>query len=306
MRSTPLFAMLLSNMGGVIRYRGREISGEQIDFIRRLIACNPDASRRALSVKLCEAWDWQQTNGQLCDMVCRGLMLQLHRAGLLKLPPKKQSPPNPLAKRRSKPARVEIDQRPIRCSVKELGPLQIRQVRRSELEGLYNSLIEYHHYLGYTHAVGEQLKFLIFSGHRPIACFTFSSAPRHLGPRDRFIGWSTHQRRANIHLIAYNSRFLIPPWVQVRHLAGHLLGRIARHISDAWQQLYRHPIYFLETFVDTERFKGTSYKAANWIYLGLTTGRGKDDHTYKPNRSLKAIWGYPLSGDFRRHLHGES
>lgn len=295
--------MLALDMGGVIRYRGREISGEQIEFIRGLVADNPTASRRALSVKLCEAWDWRQANGQLRDMVCRGLMLQLHRAGLLRLPPKKQSPPNPLAAGRSRPARAEIDQRPVSCSVKELGPLEIRQVRRSELEGLYNSLIEYHHYLGYTHAVGEQLKFLVSSDNRPIGCFTFSSAPRHLGPRDRFIGWSTQQRRANIHLLAYNSRFLILPWVQVRHLASHLLGRISRHISSAWQELYRHPIYFLETFVDTERFKGISYKAANWIYLGLTTGRGKDDHTYKPNRSLKAIWCYPLSAEFRRHLH---
>ena len=293
-------------MGGIIRYRGREITGEQLEFIRRLVADNPADSRRALSKKLCEAWDWRQANGQLSDMVCRGLMLQLHREGLLLLPPKKHSPPNPLGRRRSKPPRIEIDKTPIRCSVKELGPLEIRQVRRSELEGLYNSLIEYHHYLGYTHAVGEQLKFLVFSYRRPIGCFTFSSAPRHLGPRDRFIGWSASQRKANIHLIAYNSRFLIPPWVQVRHLASHLLGRIARHISGVWEELYRHPIYFLETFVDTERFEGISYKAANWIYLGLTTGRGKDDHTYKPNRSLKAIWGYPLSGDFRRHLHGES
>jgi len=289
-------------MGGVIRYRGREITGEQLEFIRSLIADNPTDSRRALSQKLCEAWDWRQANGQLSDMVCRGLMLQLHREGLLELPPKKHSPPNPLAGGRSKPPRIEIDQTPMRCSVKELGPLEIRQVRRSKFEEGYNSLIEYNHYLGYTHAVGEQLKFLVFSFRRPIGCFTFSSAPRHLGPRDRFIGWSAHQRKANIHLIAYNSRFLIPPWVQVRHLASHLLGRIAGQISGAWEELYHHPIYFLETFVDTERFKGTSYKAANWIYLGLTTGRGKDDHTNRPNRSLKAIWGYPLSRDYRRHL----
>ena len=148
----------------------------------------------------------------------------------------------------------------------------------------------------------EQLKFLVFSCRRPIGCFTFSSAPRHLGPRDRFIGWSVHQRKANIRLIAYNSRFLIPPWVQVRHLASHLLGRIAREISDAWEEYYRHPIYFLETFVDTERFTGSCYRAANWIYLGETTGRGKDDQTHRQNRSLKVIFGYPLCKDFRSRL----
>jgi hypothetical protein len=293
---------MLLHMGGIIRYRGREITGEQLEFMRRLIADNPDASRRALSQKLCEAWDWRQANGQLRDMVCRGLMLQLHRVGFLRLPPTKQSPHNPLAGGRSKPAWVEVDKRPVRCTVKELHPLEIKQVRRSELEGLYNSLIEEHHYLGYTHAVGEQLKFLVFAFNRPIGCFTFSSAPRHLAPRDRFIGWSAEERRRNIHLIAYNSRFLILPWVGVPHLASHLLGRIARHISGAWHELYHHPIYFLETFVDTERFNGICYKAANWIYLGVTTGRGKEDQTHRPNRSIKAIWGYPLSRDFRGHL----
>ncbi len=293
---------MLFHMKGVIRYRGREITGEQLDSMRSLITDNPNASRRALSKLVCEAWDWRQANGQLCDMVCRGLMLACDRAGLLRLPVQKSFPVNPLAGGRRKPPRLDIDQTPIRCSVKELGPIEIRQVRRSKLEGLFGSLIEHHHYLGYTHPVGEQLKFLVFSSRRPIACFAFSSAPRHLGPRDRFIGWSADQRRAHIHLIAYNTRFLILPWVQVRHLASHLLGRIARHISSAWEELYHHPIYFLETFVDTEKFKGISYQAANWIHIGLTTGRGKDDQTHRPNRSIKAVWVYPLRKDFRRNL----
>ena len=289
-----------------IRYRGREVTGEQLEFMRSLIADNPTSSRRALSKLVCEAWDWRQANGQLCDMVCRGLMLACDRAGLLKLPTQKSFPANPLAGRRSKPPRVEIDQTLISCSVKELGPIEIRQVRRSKLEGLFGSLIEHHHYLGYTHPVGEQLKFLVYCRRRPVACFAFSSSPRHLGPRDRYIGWSADQRKSNIHLIAYNTRFLILPWVKVRYLASHLLGLIARGISSWWQALYCHPIHFLETFVDTERFKGISYQAANWVYLGLTTGRGKDDQTNKPNRSIKAIWGYPLSKDFRSHLCSEA
>ena len=145
---------------------------------------------------------------------------------------------------------------------------------------------------------------MVFVNNRPIACFAFSSAPRHIGCRDRFIGWDQEQRKQSIHLIAYNTRFLILPWVEVRYLASHLLGRIAKKAADDWQQLYNHPIYFLETFVDTERFAGTSYRAANWVYLGRTTGRGKDDQTHKPNRSIKAVWGYPLSGDFRERLCG--
>ena len=124
-----------------------------------------------------------------------------------------------------------------------------------------------------------------------------------MGPRDQFIGWSKPQRRANLHLIAYNSRFLILPWAaQVPHLASHLLGRVARVISADWQQLYHHPIYLLETFLDSEQFRGTCYRAANWIYLGSTTGRGKDDQTRQANRSLKEVWVYPLSKDFSRQL----
>jgi hypothetical protein len=187
-------------------------------------------------------------------------------------------------------------------SLQQLGALEIRQVRRSRWEGLWGSLIEHHHYLGYCHPVGEQLKYLVYCRERPIAALGFSSAPRHLGPRDRFIGWSAAQRRANLHRIGTNLRFLIPAWVQVPHLASHLLARIARRVSADWQSLYHHPIYFLETFVDTQRFSGTCYRAAGWVYLGLTSGRGKNDQTPKANRSLKAVWGYPLAADFRRHL----
>jgi len=289
-------------MGGVLRYRGRQFGPEQIAFLRQLIRDNPTCSRRRLSAMVCEAWNWRQPNGQLCDMICRSLMLQLERQGQLTLPARKCNPNNPLAAKRPKPPRVEVDQSPIDGRLRELGRLEIRQVRRSRWEGLWGSLIEHYHYLGYCHPVGEQLKYLVFRADRPIAAFGFSSAPRHLGPRDRFIGWSPLQRRANIHLIATNTRFLILPWVSVPHLASHLLARIARRVPLDWQQIYHHRIYFLETFVDTERFSGTCYRAANWRYLGLTTGRGKDDQTHTPNRSIKAVWGYTLAKDFRRYL----
>jgi hypothetical protein len=294
--------MLAAEMGGVIRYRGREFSAGQVEFVRRLIAENPSMSRRRLSAQLCEAWDWRQPNGQLCDMICRGMLLECERAGLLRLPAQKMIPPNPLGGRRRRPPSVEVDRSPIVGTLKDLGTLEVRQVRRSGREGLWASLIEAHHYLGYSHLVGEQLKYLVFASGRPIAAFGFSSAPRHLGPRDRFIGWTAEQRRAGIRLLAYNNRFLILPWVRVAHLASHLLARMARGISQDWQDLYHHPIYFLETFVDPERHAGTCYRAANWLLLGRTTGRGKDDLTHRPNRSLKDIWGYPLVADFRRQL----
>lgn len=289
-----------------INYQGRVATAEQIEFIRRLIAENPDESRRSLSKKLCEAWNWVQPNGRLRDMMCRGFMLQLHRAGLIRLPEKKCTPNNPLAGGRKKPEWVEVDAGPITASVKELRPLEIRQVRWAEQEGLYDGLIEQHHYLGYCHPIGEHLKYVVFWKDRPVACFAFSSAPRHIGSRDRFIGWDQEQRKKNLHLIAYNTRFLLLPWVQVRFLASHLLGRIVRVVAVDWQQVYNHPIYFLESFIDTTKFAGSAYRASNWIYLGLTTGRGKNDQTNKPNRSIKAVWGYPLCADFRARLCGDT
>jgi hypothetical protein len=289
-------------MDAPIRYRGRVLTEQEIDFINQLIAAHPQESRRGLSKRLCEAWDWVQPNGRLRDMVCRGLMLELHRGGHIRLPEKRCTPNNPLAAHRSKPSWIEVDRTAIEGSVNTLGALQIRQVRGTDEEKLYNGLIEQHHYLGYCHPVGEQLKYVVFADERPVACCAFSSAPRHIGCRDRFIGWSPEQRKRNIHLIGYNTRFLILPWVRVRFLASHLLSRTAKRVAGDWQSLYGHPIYLLSTFIDTQRFTGSCYRAANWIYVGTTTGRGKDDQTNKPNRSIKAVWVYPLHKDFRARL----
>jgi hypothetical protein len=286
----------------IATYRGRDVSHADIQFMAELIADNPDSSRRALSVKLCEAWNWVQPNGQLRDMVARGLMLHLHRSGYIQLPPKRQTPINNAARHRCPSPVPLLTWSAINSPLRELKPLEFRQVRRSPEEGLFNSLIETHHYLGYTRPVGEHLKYLVYSQGCPVACFAWSSAPRHLGPRDRHIGWSATARRKNIRFIAYNSRFLILPWVEVKYLASHLLAHMSRVISRDWEQVYGHPVYYLETFVDTTRFRGTCYRAANWIPLGLTTGRGKDDQTGRANRSLKEVLGYPVHDQFRQLL----
>ena len=241
-------------MEAIHTYRGRAVTAADIEFIEELIAANPGASRRALSKKLCEAWDWHQANGQLSDMVCRSLMLALHRSGHIELPPVRYRPPNPLAVR-SQPERVEVDESLIRTDLKSLGELEFRQVRRTADEALFNGLIETHHYLGYTQPVGEHLKYLVWAQDRPVACFAWSSAPRHLGPRDRHIGWSPEARHRNVRFLAYNTRYLIMPWVEVPHLASHLLGRMARGLSADWEAMYGHPIYFVETFVHPGRFK---------------------------------------------------
>ena len=288
-------------MNGILNYRGREVTAAEVACIRELIAAHPGCSRRRLSQELCRAWNWVQPNGQLRDMVCRGLMLALHRAGHIALPPRQKTPPNPLVQR-SRPRVVDLDRRPIQTSLQALGALRWEQVRRTPQEELFNSLIEQHHYLGYTQPVGEHLKYLVFAGERLVACLAWSSAPRHLGPRDRFLGWSAEARRKNLHLIASNLRFLVLPWVQVPHLASHLLGRMTRQLSGDWERVYGHGLYFVETFVDPERFRGTCYRAANWIVLGRTTGRGKDDQTHRANRSRKEVWGYPLDRRFRQRL----
>jgi len=288
-------------METILTYRGKTVTVEDVAFIQNLIDQNPDDSRRGLSVKLCQAWNWTQANGALRDMVCRGLMLSLHRAGHIKLPAKKVVPNNPLARRRA-PEKISIDQRPIEGKLPTIKPLEFKQVRRTSAEKLFNSLLAQYHYLGYTQPVGEHLKYIVYAQKQPVACLTWSSAPRHIGCRDRFIGWNQNLRKANLHLMAYNSRFLILPWIRVPHLASHILGRMSRILARDWQALYNHPIYYLETFVDKDRFAGICYKAANWHYLGDTTGRGKNDHTHRPNRSIKAVWGYPLDKQFRRRL----
>jgi hypothetical protein len=286
-------------------HRGRTITAADIAFIRQLIAAHPQASRRALSKHLCEAWNWRQPNGALRDMVCRGLMLALHRAGHIELPKVCHLPPNPLSRRgdaRQKPRLASVDATPWQARLVELGPIELRQVRRTPDEPLFNSLLEHYHYLGYTQPVGEHLKYLAYAQGRPLAAFAWSSAPRHLGALDRFIGWSAPARRHNIRLLAYNTRFLILPFVQVPHLASHLLGRMARVLSNDWEQAYGHPVYYLETFVDPQRFQGTCYRAANWIVLGRTCGLGKDAPNKTPNRPCKDILAYPLIADFRQRL----
>ena len=217
-------------MQRMFTYRGKVVTEKDIEFINQLIKANAGMSRWALSRELCRQWNWVQPNGALRDMVCRSLMLELHRAGQIRLPDKKRAVVNPLTERK-KPEPVHIDQKPIQGQLCDLKPLELRQVRRCEQEKLFNSLIEQFHYLGYCHPVGEQLKYIVYAHKRPVACLSWSSAPRHIGCRDRFIGWPAQTRQKHISLMAYNSRFLILPWVHVPSLASHLLARMARVLA---------------------------------------------------------------------------
>jgi len=232
----------------MLRYRGRTITASDIAFLQQLIAESPGCSRRRLSERVCEAWGWVQPNGTLRSMVCRSLMLMLHRAGHIALPPVRfVTLNNVVRKRRAAIVPVDLDRSPIETSFAELGPLEWRQVRRTPDEELFDALIAEHHYLGQPRLVGEHLKFLVLAQGRPIACFAWSSPPHKLNPRDHFIGWSKAARDHNRHLIAYNPRFLIMPWVKVKHLASHLLGHMARVLPAEWQRVYGHKVCYLET-----------------------------------------------------------
>ena len=275
-------------METLLRYRGRPVTAGEIRQIRALIAAHPRESRRRLSQRLCEAWGWRQANGALRDMVARGLMLALARAGHIELPAVKWRPPNPLSVR-ARPGSIEVQRAPISGKLRELGELVFHQVRRTGKERAFNGLLESHHYLGYSQPVGEQLKFMVYAGERPVALFAWSSAARHLSPRDRYLGWHPQVRQRNIRFLAYNTRFLVLPWVQVPHLASHLLSRMTRMLS-------------AETFVDTTRHRGTCYRAANWQFLGRTQGRGKDDLSHRPNRTVKDVLGLALVANFRERL----
>jgi Domain of unknown function (DUF4338) len=291
----------LARVDESLTYRGRRITAADLTGLRDLLAAQSGLSRRALSFAVCDAWHWRQPNGTPCDAICRGLLLWLHRGGHLVLPPARWGTRKPWRPRTSAPP-VLIDTTPITGALRALRPLAIRQVRRTPDEGLCNSLLAQYHYLGYQQPVGAHLKYLVCAADRPVACVTWASAPRHLGPRDRFIGWSPDTRRRNLRFLAYNARFLILPWVMVPHLASHVLGQMAARLSADWQQVYGHPIYFLETFVDPARFRGTCYRAANWIALGLTTGRGHNAPTQARTQPVKEVLGYPLTPDFRQRL----
>ena len=288
-------------MEPTLTYRGRPITSGDLATIRALLAATPRLSRRALSFAVCDAWHWRQPNGTPCEAICRGLLLWLHRAGHIELPAP-QWTTRKAWRPRTSALPVLIDTTPIAMLLRALGPLVIHQVRRTPDEALFNSLLAQYHYLGYQQPVGEHLKYLVVAADRPVACVAWASAPRHLGPRDRFIGWSAEARRRNVRLLAYNTRFLILPWVTVPHLASHVLGRMAAMLSPEWQRIYGHPIYFLETFIDPARCRGTCYRAANWIVLGRTTGRGHHAPTKQPTRPIKEVLGYPLTPAFRARL----
>jgi len=285
--------------------QGREIAHKEIELIRQMINRNPSWGRTRLSKELCILWNWNNANGRLKDMACRSLLLKLEKQKLIKLPTPKKSANN--AKRNSSIALVLHSTLPILAKLKKIAPVQIRLAEDSSELGLFKCLLSGYHYLGFSGTVGENLKYMVYDdSDRPLACLLFGAAAWASAPRDNFIGWNRSQRGKNLTLVTNNMRFLILPWVSVEHLASHILSKVIRQIKDDWVRKYGHPVYLLETFVERERFKGTCYKASNWIYVGKTKGRSRNDRYSTIKLPIKDIYLYPLTKRFKEVLASEA
>ena len=284
------------------RIRGRQIGADDLQDIRATIADHWSRGRSAISRILCERWDWRQPNGQLKEMACRALLLSLEAKGALELPPRQRG--SFRAPRRADRQVPAVDDSPLEGSVSEFRSLTIRMVRQTPDEALWDYLVDTHHYLGRPWIVGACLKYMAYLDGKLVACLGWGSAAWKVACREGLIGWDPQTREANLHKVVNNVRFLILPWVRVEHLASKVLSANLRALPSDWRRFYSHEIALAETFVDTERFAGTCYKAANWIRIGETKGRGKYDRHRCAEATVKAVYLYPLARDYRERLHG--
>jgi hypothetical protein len=244
--------------------------------IRDIISQNQGLSRYKISRKIAEHWNWTNASGVLKDMSCRNLLKRLEEKGHIQLPPRRHPGCNRMHRQRIAVTH-SID--PINTSLRELGTVSLRVVHRNDPDDvLALHLLETYHYLGYSYTVGENLKYVVRDGQgRVLAVAVWGSAALKVKPRDDWLGWDESTRMSQLHLVVNNTRYLILPWVRVPHLASHILGRMVRRLSSDWSTRYGHPVHLAETFVDHQRYPGTCYRAANWLPLGITTGRTRHD-----------------------------
>jgi hypothetical protein len=289
-------------MAEIMVVQGRELHAEDTELFRSLLAEHGDWCRTRVSEELCRRWDWRNGKGRFKDMAARTLLLKLERAELIQLPKRRGSSSNGFRNRT--PPFVAHATDSIRCALRDLRPLAVSIVEPESADlRLFNCLLSRYHYLGHRNTVGENIRYLArdCTG-RPVGCALFGSAAWKCAARDAWIGWDRARREANLGFLTNNTRFLVLPWVTVPHLASHLLATLARRVRDDWQAKYGHPVHALETFVDRDRFKGTCYRAANWLRLGSTQGRTRNDRNHCLRATVKDVYLYPLSPDFRREL----
>jgi hypothetical protein len=290
-------------MESVHRIQGRDLRESDIAQVQSLIAAHPAWHRTRLSVELAQAWNWRSAAGQLQDMAARSLLRTLERRGCIALPPRRHEfyPRSPLI---SSPQAAPKPSEPIGEPLAHLLPVNLELVTSGHRDrALFSRHLAGFHYLGYRGPVGENLAYLARDRQgRELACVLFGAAAWKTKPRDAWIGWDDAQRARRLRYITNNTRFLILPWVCVPHLASHLLGRITRRLAADWQARYGHAVHLVETFVDRERFKGTCYRAANWVCVGQTQGRSRQDRDHALRVPVKDVHLYPLTHDFRRRL----
>jgi hypothetical protein len=289
-------------MSRVLTIQGRELAASDIETIRRLIAENPRWHRTRLSKEICELWRWRTETGLLKDMACRSLLRKLEKKGLVTLPVARHS-----GNRQRHIADVPHDCDPIETGLRTIRPIQLVPVQsRTNADDLFYCLMDRYHYLGCKGHVGEHMKYIAFDRkNRPVACLLFGSAAWKIAARDRFVGWDRAIRRRNLRLMTNNTRFLILPWVRITHLASFILGASLRRLRQDWLAKYGHDLCLVETFVDRSRFAGTCYRAANWIRIGQSKGRSRQDSKHKLQVPVKDIYVYPLTTDYKQQLCGQ-
>ena len=281
-------------------YCGRIFTGKEIEWIRQLIASNPNFNRSRLSRVVCEDLGWLRPDGRSKEMSCRVAMLRMEKDGLITLPVPEKKCNN--GKTKIRLTSDSAPQQSISCPLKKLDKIIFKRVQRRQGSSLWNELIERYHYLGYKPLPGAQIRYLVYAGSHLLAALGFGAAAWTIAPRDHFIGWTGEQRKKKLHLVANNARFLILPWIEVPNLASYILARVARLLPSDWQSVYGYQPVLLETFVEQDRFNGTCYRAANWIHVGETKGRGKLDRKNQYLLPVKDIFLYPLDKHFREKL----
>ncbi len=292
-------------MNEIIRIQGRELLPDDLAYIKELITTHPQWHRTRLSREICATWNWEDEVGRPKDMACRTMLLKLERRELLKLPPRRRSPNvNQLRGKSFQP--VPHDSSSLDTTLRALQPIELMCADCGDEARLWRTLMVQHHYLGFKTRVGQSLSYLAkTSDGRPVAGLLFGAAAWKTAARDNVVGWNARQREKNISRVINNMRFLIPPWIQVPHLASHILGMALRRLPDDWLIKYGFRPVLVETFVEQDRFKGTCYKAANWKCVGSTTGRTRQDRNHKMNVPIKDVYLYPLCRDYKTTLCAE-
>ncbi len=282
--------------------RGRDITGKDVGAINKIITKHYDKGRKYISEELSHYWKWYQPNGNLKDMACREILLKLHRMDIIKLPPSQRGKTNRKKHKGYTRLGLELPLTSLEGKLSGFKNITLALAASKIDQVRWNDLVEKYHYQGYTRIVGHSIKYIAYCSGIPVACLGWGSAAWSLSPRDKYIGWDKATKDKNLHLIANNIRFLILPGIKIKYLASHLLSKNIKVIGRHWQDKYGHPLYLLETFVETGRFLGTSYKASNWTYLGRTKGYSKKGASHKNHKNIKDIYIYPLNRNFRERM----